>query len=70
MVNYVEVIIGNRLDDNTRSRIFCFDSSDKNTSKYLTDILDLHLDLCEWSYEYVIRHRFIKITNLTNIPVQ
>jgi hypothetical protein len=54
MIKFINVSIGNRLDDTNRNEIFVYDDNDTNVQTYLSEIVTLHSNLNEYSDEYII----------------
>jgi hypothetical protein len=69
MIKFVNVSIGNRLDDSSRNEVFVYDDNDTNVDHYMNEIIDLHINLCEYSGEYITGVSFIKPVNISSDPV-
>lgn len=62
----IKVIVGNRLDDSTRSVVLSCDSRDSSALNNLGDMVDMFIELNKWSGEKVNRVERIKPVNISS----
>ena len=65
-VTLIEVTIGNRLDNSTRSIILSCDSKDKDVINNLGAMIDMFIELDEWSGEKVTNVQRVKPINISS----
>jgi hypothetical protein len=53
MIKFINVSIGNRLDDTNRNEILVYDSEDTNVKHYLSEIIEYSVNLNNYSEEYI-----------------
>ena len=62
----INVEISNILDSSIRNVLMTYTCDDKNTINYLTESVNLHVDLCEYSGEKILRIYEIKPMNISS----
>ena len=65
-VTLIEVTIGNRLDNSTRSIILSCDSKDKDVINNLGEMIHMFVELDEWSEERVAHVEYVKPLNISS----